>query len=234
MTVPLDALPRSADPNLPTRGYPRFLDIPKAPALSKSMPGPHLRCVTTLDALLDEVRACRACAAALPLGPRPVVQISATARILVASQAPGTRVHESGIPFSDASGERLREWMGVSPALFYDASSIAIVPMGLCYPGRAASGDAPPRPECAPLWRERLLAQMPEIRLTLLVGGHALAAASGPGSMTERVMAFRDRLPAIFPLPHPSWRSRHWATRHPWFDAEVVPALRDAVQGALA
>lgn len=125
--------------------------------------------------------------------------------------------------------------MGVSVEQFYDESRIAIVPMGLCYPGRAGGGgDAPPRPECAPLWRDRLLAQMPDLRLTLLVGGHALAGALGPGSMTERVMGFRDRLPAIFPLPHPSWRSRHWATRHPWFDAEVVPALRDAVRSALA
>lgn len=189
----------------------------------------------TLDALLEEVRACRACADVLPLGPRPVVQISATARILVASQAPGTKVHESGIPFSDASGERLRAWMGVSPEQFYDAKRVAIVPMGLCYPGRARSGgDAPPRPECAPLWRDRLLAQMPDLRLTLLVGGHALAGALGPGAMTDRVRGFRDHLPAIFPLPHPSWRSRHWAARHPWFDAEVVPALRDAVRAALA
>jgi uracil-DNA glycosylase len=190
--------------------------------------------VKTLDALLKEVRACRACADVLPLGPRPVVQISATARILVASQAPGTKVHESGIPFADASGERLREWMGVSTDQFYDASRIAIVPMGLCYPGRARSGDAPPRPECAPLWRGRLLAQMPGLRMTLLVGSHALAGALGPGAMTDRVRSFRDHLPAMFPLPHPSWRSRHWAAHHPWFEAEVVPALRDAVRAALA
>lgn len=189
----------------------------------------------TLDSLLNEVRACRACADVLPLGPRPVVQISATARILIASQAPGTKVHDSGIPFSDASGDRLREWMGVSVDEFYDDGKIAIVPMGLCYPGRLSpGGDAPPRPECAPLWRERLVAHMPDLRLTLLVGSYAQTDAFGPGKMTERVIGFRDYLPANFPLPHPSWRSRHWAAKNPWFDAEVIPALRDAVRRALA
>ena len=189
----------------------------------------------TLDSLLAEVRACRACANVLPLGPRPVVQISPTARILIASQAPGTKVHDSGIPFSDASGDRLREWMGVSTDEFYDERRIAIVPMGMCYPGRLPSGgDAPPRPECAPLWRDRLLAHMPDLRLTLLVGAYAQTHALGPGTMTQRVMGFRDHLPAIFPLPHPSWRSRHWATKNPWFDADVLPALRAAVRDALA
>ena len=191
--------------------------------------------MTTLDSLLTKVRACRTCADILPLGPRPVVQISATARLLIASQAPGAKVHDSGIPFSDASGDRLREWMGVSIDEFYDDSTIAIVPMGLCYPGRLSSGgDAPPRPECAPLWRERLIAQMPDLRLTLLVGSYAQTDAFGPGRMTERVIGFRDHLPAIFPLPHPSWRSRHWVAKNPWFDAEVLPALRDAVRRALA
>ena len=191
--------------------------------------------MNTLESLLDEVRACRACADVLPLGPRPVVQISATARILIASQAPGTKVHESGIPFSDASGDRLREWMGVLADDFYHESRIAIVPMGLCYPGRLrGGGDAPPRPECAPLWRDRLLAHMPDLRLTLLVGGYAQTHALGPGTMTERVMTFRDHLPTMFPLPHPSWRSRHWAVKNPWFDAETLPALRYAVQKALA
>ena len=191
--------------------------------------------MNTLDALLAEVRACRVCADLLPLGPRPVVQISATARILIASQAPGTKVHESGIPFSDASGDRLREWMGVSTDQFYDESKIAILPMGLCYPGRQPGcGDAPPRPECSPLWRGRLLAHMPDLRLTLLVGTHAQTDVLGPRKMTERVMGFRDYLPAILPLPHPSWRSRHWAAKNPWFEADVVPALRSAIQDALA
>ena len=191
--------------------------------------------MNTLDSLLAEVRACRACTDVLPLGPRPVVQISATARILIASQAPGTKVHESGIPFSDASGDRLREWMGVSADQFYDESKIAILPMGLCYPGRQpGGGDAPPRPECAPLWRGRLLAHMPDLHLALLVGTHAQTDVLGPGKMTDRVMAFQQYLPAVFPLPHPSWRSRHWAAKNPWFEADVVPALRSAVQDALA
>ena len=195
----------------------------------------HLQGVKTLDSLLCEVRACRACADVLPLGPRPVVQISATARILIASQAPGTKVHESGIPFSDASGDRLREWMAVPDEIFYDERKIAILPMGLCYPGRLPSGgDAPPRSECAPLWRDRLLAHMPDLRLTLLVGAHAQTHTLGRGKMTARVMTFRDHLPAIFPLPHPSWRSRDWAAKNPWFDADVIPALRHAVQDALA
>jgi len=195
----------------------------------------HVQRVKTLDSLLGEVRSCRACADVLPLGPRPVVQISATARILIASQAPGKKVHDSGIPFSDASGDRLREWMGVRRETFYDERRIAIIPLGLCYPGcLPGGGDAPPRPECAPLWREQLLAHMSDLRLTLLVGTYAQTDALGPGTMTERVMGFRDRLPTIFLLPHPSWRTRHWAGRNPWFDAEALPALRDAVQRALA
>ena len=189
----------------------------------------------SLDSLLAEVRACRECADMLPLGPRPIVQLSPTARILIASQAPGTKVHDSGIPFSDASGNRLREWMGVSMDEFYDERRIAIVPMGLCYPGRLPSGgDTPPRPECAPLWRERLLAQMPDRGLTLLVGTFAQTHALGRGKLTERVIGFRNYLPTIFPLPHPSWRSRHWAAKNPWFGADVLPALRYAVRCALA
>ena len=189
----------------------------------------------TLDVLLGEVRSCHACADVLPLGPRPVIQISATARILIASQAPGKKVHDSGIPFADASGDRLRELMGVRRETFYDERRIAIIPMGLCYPGcLPGGGDMPPRPECAPLWREQFLAHMPDLRLTLLVGTYAQTDALGPGTMTERVMGFRDHLPKIFPLPHPSWRTRHWAARNPWFEAEALPALRNVVQRALA
>lgn len=189
------------------------------------------RRVKTLDSLLADVRACRACADMLPMGPRPVVQMSATARVLIASQAPGTKVHRSGIPFSDSSGDRLREWIGLSKDQFYDASTIAIVPMGMCYPGRLSSGgDAPPRPECARLWRAPLLDQMPALRLTLLVGTYAQVYALGPGTMTERVMDFRSYLPRYFPLPHPSWRSRIWAVKNPWFEAEVLPALRLAIR----
>ena len=187
----------------------------------------------TLEALLAEVRGCRACADALPLGPRPVVQISSTARILVASQAPGTKVHASGIPFDDASGDRLRDWMGVPAETFYDARRIAILPVGFCYPGRNGGGDAPPRRECAPLWRSRLLAQMPHLRLTLLVGTYAQTDALGPGRMTDRVRNFRKYLPHAFPLPHPSWRSQVWAGKNPWFETDVLPALRKEVQRVL-
>ena len=183
--------------------------------------------------LVDEVRSCSACASYLPLGPRPVFQVSPTATLLISSQAPGTKVHSTGIPFSDDSGARLREWTGLSTEQFYDAAKVAIVPTGLCYPGRGTSGDAPPRPECAPRWRDRLLAGMPAIRLTLLVGTYAQANTLGPGSMTERVRAFRRYLPRYFPLPHPSWRSRIWAANNPWFAAEVLPALRNAVADAL-
>lgn len=186
------------------------------------------------EALIAEVRACTVCAAVLPLGPRPVFQMSQTATLLIASQAPGAKVHESGIPFSDPSGDRLREWTGLSDEQFYDPAKVAILPMGLCYPGRAANGgDAPPRPECAPLWRGRLLAAMPAIRLTLLVGSYAQNHVLGHGAMGPRVRAFRDYLPRYFPLPHPSWRSRIWASRNPWFEEEVLPALRESVARAL-
>ena len=186
------------------------------------------------ESLIGEVRACSACADKLPLGPRPVFQASPTATLLIASQAPGTKVHASGIPFSDDSGTRLREWMGLSSEQFYDSAKVAIVPMGLCYPGRGSGGgDAPPRPECASLWRDRLLAGMPAIRLTLLVGSYAQINALGPGRVSQRVRDFRSYLPRYFPLPHPSWRSRIWAENNPWFSSEVLPALRNAVARAL-
>lgn len=187
-----------------------------------------------LDDLVSRVRACQACANDLPFGPRPVLQVCETARILVASQAPGARVHASGVPFSDDSGARLRGWLGLTSDVFYDATRVAIVPMGFCYPGKKGGGDAPPRTECAGMWRSELLARMPELRLTLLVGTYAQIDALGPGRMIDRVRNFRDYLPRFFPLPHPSWRSRLWADQNPWFEREVLPVLRDAVQGALS
>jgi uracil-DNA glycosylase len=160
--------------------------------------------------------------------------MSQTATLLIASQAPGTKVHASGVPFSDPSGDRLREWTGLSSEEFYDLAKVAILPMGLCYPGRAkGGGDAPPRPECALLWRDRLLAAMPGIRLTLLIGGYAQNHVLGPGAVGARVRAFRDYLPRYFPLPHPSWRSRIWSSRNPWFEEDVIPALRQSVARAL-
>ena len=179
--------------------------------------------------------ACRRCEAFLPLGPRPVFRVSTTARVLIISQAPGTKVHMTGLPFNDASGDRLREWLQMDRDLFYDESRIAIVPMGLCYPGRLPNGgDAPPRPECAPLWLDRFTHLMPQVRLTLLVGSYALRHRLGKGAMTERVRRFRELGPAIVPLPHPSWRTTGWERRNPWFGEELVPRLRQAVTEALA
>ncbi|HEX6374666.1 MAG TPA: uracil-DNA glycosylase family protein [Allosphingosinicella sp.] len=189
--------------------------------------------MTSFEALVDAARSCRACGADLPHGPRPVFQVSSAARLLIASQAPGRRVHGSGIPFSDPSGDRLREWTGISPTAFYDERVIAILPMGFCYPGRGEGGDAPPRRECADLWRRDLLSGMPELRLTLLVGAYAQADVLGPGGMTERVRRFREYLPRYFPLPHPSWRSRLWAQRNPWFEEDVLPELKTQVRRAI-
>ena len=189
----------------------------------------------TLDDLVAEVRACTFCAAVLPLGPRPILRVSTTAIILIASQAPGTKVHVSGTPWTDASGVRLRTWLGMTPDEFYDPARVAILPMGLCYPGRLPQGgDCPPRPECAPLWRRRLLDAMPGLRLTLLVGSYAQADALGPGRMTDRVREFRQYLPRYFPLPHPSWRTGVWEKNNPWFVSDVLPALRAEVRRVLA
>ncbi len=186
-----------------------------------------------LSAVLDAARACRVCADELPLGPRPMVFAEAAARILIVGQAPGTRVHESGIPWHDRSGDQLRKWLDVSSETFYDASKFAIMPMGFCYPGRAASGgDAPPRPECAPLWHDRLLAALPNLQLTLLVGGYAQAHYLGKRrqrTLTETVAAWRDYLPGFMPTPHPSWRSIGWIKKNPFFMEETVPELRRRV-----
>lgn len=186
--------------------------------------------------MLAEVRACRACAALLPLGPRPILQISPRARILIASQAPGRRAHETGVPFVDRAGDTLRDWLGLDRATFYDPEVVAILPLGLCYPGRGRSGDLPPRPECAPRWQRRLRAAVPAVRLTLLLGRHAQAHHLGARcrpTLTETVRAFDAYLPDQFPLPHPSPRNGPWLLRHPWFEQDVLPALRAEVAGAL-
>ena len=191
-----------------------------------------------LDALWRDVRGCTLCAAALPLGPRPVLRPSATARLLIVGQAPGTKVHESGIPWNDPSGDRLRDWLGIGRETFYDRRRIAIVPMGFCYPGRLArGGDAPPRPECAPQWHAALLALMPTVELTLLVGGYAQAHYLGDRrgrTLTETVARWRDFLPGTLPTPHPSWRTRGWVARNPWFEAELLPDLRARVAALVA
>lgn len=194
---------------------------------------PAHTCEQSLDALLGEVRACRLCEGHLPLGPRPVLVAHAQARILVVGQAPGTKVHRSGVPFDDASGDRLRQWLGLDRSLFYTPQLVAFLPMGFCYPGRGASGDLPPRLECAPAWRERLLAQLTCIELVLLVGQYAQAWHLGPrrrATLTETVRAWRDYWPAELPLPHPSPRNNLWLARNPWFEHEVVPALRQRIR----
>jgi len=188
-----------------------------------------------LEEVAAAARACTVCAAELPLGPRPVLRVSTTARVLIASQAPGTKVHASGTPFTDASGVRLRAWLGMTEAEFYDVARIGILPMGLCYPGRLPKGgDAPPRTECRALWHPRLMPLMPELRVILPIGSYAQAHYLGPGDMTTRVRNFREFLPRYFPLPHPSWRTTGWEQRNPWFAAEVLPALRQEVAAALA
>jgi uracil-DNA glycosylase len=187
--------------------------------------------VNTLEALLREVRACTACAEHLPLGPNPVLRAGPTARILIVGQAPGTRVHHTGIPWNDPSGDRLRDWLQFDRALFYNSARVAIIPMGFCYPGRGASGDLPPRPECAPLWHPRLLAELPDLQLKLLVGKYAQDYYLGTRrqSLATTVRQFSQYLPEFFPLPHPSPRNIRWFRNHPWFETEVLPALQTRV-----
>ncbi len=187
-------------------------------------------------ALAEEIRGCAVCAerfaaTATAHAPRPILRLSPTARILIASQAPGARAHASGLPFDDPSGDRLRDWMAVDRATFYDDARIAIAPMGFCFPGYdAKGGDLPPPACCAALWRARVLAAMPQIAFTLYVGGRALSWALGrPVKVTETVRGWRGFGPGALPLPHPSWRNTAWLKRNPWFEAEVVPALRAEV-----
>lgn len=187
---------------------------------------------TSTKTLLADVRACRICEPHLPLGPRPVLQLHPRARILVASQAPGRRVHASGIPFDDASGERLRGWLGLTRTQFHDPKLVAIVPMGMCYPGTGRSGDLPPRPECAATWRAPLLARLSRIELTLVIGRHAIewhCRGEPAASLTDRVKHWRTTTPALVPLPHPSPRNNRWLKVNPWFEREVLPALRERV-----
>lgn len=200
-----------------------------------------------LDALLEQIRDCRHCIDSprgkpLPHEPRPVFQISATARICICGQAPGTRVHASGVPFTDPSGDRLRDWMGVSSEEFYDVSRVAIVPMGFCFPGLdAKGGDLPPRKECADVWRPRLFEVLPQFELVLLVGSYAqswhLGSARGK-SLTETVKAWdpnslTKESQVLIPMPHPSWRNNAWLKKNPWFETRVLPAVRKAVRARL-
>lgn len=218
-----------------------------SPARHTRAPSAAARQIRSLDALLTRVRACRLCEAHLPLGPRPVLRASTTARILIIGQAPGTKVHATGIPWNDPSGDRLRDWLALDLETFYDERRIAIVPAGLCYPGRApktgkgGGGDAPPRPECAPLWHPPLRALMPRVALVLLVGAHAQAYDLGvrrKPTLAETVRAWAEYAgpngtPEFFPTPHPSPRNHLWLRNHPWFEAEVVPELRRRVHRLL-
>lgn len=187
------------------------------------------------DELLARVRGCTLCADQLPLGPRPVLQADPRARILVAAQAPGRRVHETGLPFNDPSGDRLREWMGIDRAVFYDPRLLAIVPMGFCYPGTGRSGDLPPRPECAPAWRGQVLAALPRLELTLVIGQYAQRwhLPDAGRTLTEVVARWRDYQPVVIPLPHPSPRNNLWLRRNAWFEQDVVPLVRRRVAEVL-
>lgn len=191
--------------------------------------------MNSADTLLAEVRSCTLCAPHLPLGPRPVVQLHPSARILLAAQAPGRKVHETGLPFNDASGERLRRWLGVSREAFYDPHTFAIVPMGFCYPGKGKSGDLPPRAECAPRWRAPLLQSLQQLQLTLVIGQYACAWHL-PGEregLTAAVRNWRRHWPDVVPLPHPSPLNNGWLVRNPWFEEELVPLLRARVAEVL-
>lgn len=182
--------------------------------------------------LVSEIKACKLCADSLPLEPRPVVQLHPGARILVAGQAPGRRVHETGLPFNDPSGDRLREWMGIDRDIFYDKTRLAIAPMGFCYPGTGKSGDLPPRPECAAHWRKKVLAYLPNIELTLVIGQYAMAyhiPEARTQTLTNIVHNWQQYWPTLLPLPHPSPRNNLWLKKNPWFEKEVLPHLQQKI-----
>ena len=193
---------------------------------------------TRFSSLLSDIRACRECAAFLPHGPRPVLQAHPDARVLIVSQAPGRRVHASGIPFDDKSGEKLRDWLGIDEPTFHDERKVAIVPMAFCYPGKGASGDLPPRRECAPRWHPLLLPRLRNIELTLAIGGYAIDALLGQrkrATLTDTVLAWREYLDTnVLPLPHPSPRNTAWFVHNPWFEREAIPALRERVRELLS
>ena len=189
-----------------------------------------------LQQLMREVRGCAACGDALPLGPKPLVQGSERSRVLIIGQAPGLAAHTTGIPWDDPSGNRLRDWLGVTDAVFYDPAVLALMPMGFCYPGKRGSGDAPPRPECAPMWHDRLLRQWEDVRLTVIIGRYAIDryVPNRFEGVTPAVRAFAELLPDRIVLPHPSPRNNIWLRKNPWFEREALPALRRAVSEAIA
>ena len=185
-----------------------------------------------LEGLLQQIRNCRICEDHLPLGPRPVVRASASAKLLIVGQAPGTKVHASGIPWDDQSGKRLRQWLGLAPEIFYDETKVAIVPMGFCYPGKGKSGDLPPRPECAQHWHQKILTLLPNIQLTLLIGKYAqdyFLGAAAKENLTKTVAAWPAYLPHYLPLPHPSPRNQFWLRHNPWFEETITPYLKEII-----
>ena len=192
--------------------------------------------MSDISTLLSEVRACDICREHLPLGPRPVLQFDPRARILIAGQAPGKKVHETGVPFDDPSGQRLRSWLGIESEVFYDPESIAILPMGFCFPGTGKSGDLPPRAECAPAWRSELLDHLSQLQLTLVIGKYAQDYHLGKSgdSVTDTVKSWKAHWPAVVPLPHPSPRNNRWLRNNPWFEAELVPQLQRRVSEVLS
>ncbi len=192
--------------------------------------------VSDFESLLAEVRACKKCEKELPLGPRPVIQLSQQSRILLVGQAPGKKVHETGLPFNDPSGDRLRDWMGIDRETFYNSDKIALLPMGFCFPGTGKGGDLPPRPECRQTWRLRLLEPLKSIELTVVMGRYAIDYHLGPNrkkTLTDSVKAWRDFWPALLPLPHPSPRNNRWLRNNPWVEADVIPRLKSRVKEIL-
>ena len=189
----------------------------------------------TMTELLKDVRNCTLCAEHLPLEPKPILQIARQAPILLAGQAPGRKAHESGIPFDDASGQRLRQWLGMSGEAFYDPTKVAILPMGFCFPGTGKSGDLAPRPECAPAWRQQLLSGLDNLQLTLVIGQYAMKyhLPVSHRTVTEAVLDWRRYWPAIVPLPHPSPRNNRWLKTNPWFERELIPELQTQVSKIL-
>jgi len=189
-----------------------------------------------MENLLKEIKACTFCKDHLDLGPNPVVAANITSKILIIGQAPGTKVHRSGIPWDDPSGVQLRKWMGINSEVFYDERIVAIVPMGFCYPGKGKTGDLPPRPECAPMWHQALLEKMPEIQLTLLIGQYAQKYYLGKRkkkNLTETVRNYEEYLPTQIPMPHPSPRNRFWLSKNPWFESLIVPQLQRKISSVL-
>jgi uracil-DNA glycosylase len=192
--------------------------------------------VLSLPQLLREVRACTLCTEHLPLGPKPILQVHSPARILIVGQAPGRKAHEVGKPFADVSGDRLRTWLGLSPETFYDPERVAILPMGFCFPGTGKSGDLAPRPECAEAWRAKLLAKLKNLQLTLVLGEYAQLyhLPNAGDTVTSRVQDWRKSWPVVVPLPHPSPRNIRWLRQNPWFETDLLPALRELIVDLLA